>query len=79
MMQQTVCRVAQRTGADCRRKNTKKPVPARFLMFYGPDHQNRKDQQGKGYDPRKLLAPGTEAIKQLVIEKIKEFGSNDKA
>ena len=38
-----------------------------------------KDQQGKGFDPRKLLAPGTEAIKKLVIEKINEFGSNDKA
>lgn len=38
-----------------------------------------KDQEGKGFDPRKLLAPGTEAIKTLVMEKIKEFGSNDKA
>ena len=38
-----------------------------------------KDQQGKGYDPRKLLAPGTTAIKEFVVEKIKEFGSNDKA
>ena len=38
-----------------------------------------KDQQGKGYDPRKLLAPGTAAIKEFVVAKIKEFGSNDKA
>lgn len=38
-----------------------------------------KDEQGKGYDPRKLLAPGAEAIKQIVMEKIKEFGSNNKA
>ena len=38
-----------------------------------------KDTQGKGYDPRKLLAPGAEAIKQIVIEKIKEFGSDNKA
>lgn len=38
-----------------------------------------KDLEGKGFDPRKLLAPGTEAIKTLVMEKIKEFGSNDKA
>lgn len=28
-----------------------------------------KDQQGKGYDPRKLLAPGFEAIKATVKEK----------
>ena len=38
-----------------------------------------KDLEGKGFDPRKLLAPGTAAIKQLVIEKIKEFGSDNKA
>lgn len=38
-----------------------------------------KDLQGKGFDPRKLLAPGTDAIKKLVVDKIVEFGSNDKA
>jgi len=38
-----------------------------------------KDIQGKGFDPRKLLAPGCEAIKETVIEKIKLFGSFNKA
>ncbi|MDO5349689.1 MAG: class II fructose-1,6-bisphosphate aldolase [Lachnospiraceae bacterium] len=38
-----------------------------------------KDQQGKGYDPRKLLAPGFEAIKATVREKIELFGSANKA
>lgn len=38
-----------------------------------------KDLQGKGFDPRKLLAPGTDAIKKLVVDKIVEFGSNDQA
>ena len=38
-----------------------------------------KDQQGKGYDPRKLLAPGFEAIKKTVKEKMEIFGSIDKA
>ena len=38
-----------------------------------------KDLEGKGFDPRKLLAPGTEAIKATVREKIKLFGSADKA
>lgn len=38
-----------------------------------------KDQQGKGYDPRKLLAPGTEAIKETVREKYEMFGCNGKA
>ena len=38
-----------------------------------------KDLQGKGFDPRKLLAPGTEAIKATVREKIKLFGSANKA
>lgn len=38
-----------------------------------------KDQEGKGFDPRKLLAPGTEAIKATVIEKMKLFGSIGKA
>ena len=38
-----------------------------------------KDQQGIGFDPRKLLAPGTEAIKNTVKEKIALFGSAGKA
>ncbi|MCR5546915.1 MAG: class II fructose-1,6-bisphosphate aldolase [Lachnospiraceae bacterium] len=38
-----------------------------------------KDQQGKGFDPRKLLAPGTEAIKEKVKEKMELFGSVGKA
>lgn len=38
-----------------------------------------KDKQGKGFDPRKLLAPGTEAIKATVKEKIELFGSVGKA
>lgn len=38
-----------------------------------------KDKEGKGFDPRKLLAPGTEAIRETVREKINIFGSKDKA
>lgn len=38
-----------------------------------------KDLEGKGFDPRKLLAPGTEAIKETVREKITLFGSAGKA
>ena len=38
-----------------------------------------KDLEGKGFDPRKLLAPGVEAIKSKVKEKIELFGSNGKA
>ncbi|MCI6732661.1 MAG: class II fructose-1,6-bisphosphate aldolase [Lachnospiraceae bacterium] len=38
-----------------------------------------KDLQGKGYDPRKLLAPGCEAIKATVKEKMELFGSVGKA
>ena len=38
-----------------------------------------KDNQGKGYDPRKLLAPGCEAIKATVKEKMELFGSVNKA
>ena len=38
-----------------------------------------KDLQGKGFDPRKLLAPGTEAIKATVKEKMELFGSVGKA
>lgn len=38
-----------------------------------------KDLQGKGFDPRKLLAPGFEAIKAKVKEKMVLFGSVDKA
>ncbi|MEE3332940.1 MAG: class II fructose-1,6-bisphosphate aldolase [Ruminococcus sp.] len=38
-----------------------------------------KDLQGKGFDPRKLLAPGAEAIKETVKEKMELFGSVGKA
>ena len=38
-----------------------------------------KDLQGKGFDPRKLLAPGTEAIKAKVKERMEVFGSIGKA
>ena len=38
-----------------------------------------KDLEGKGFDPRKLLAPGTEAIKATVREKMELFGSVGKA
>ncbi len=38
-----------------------------------------KDLQGKGFDPRKLLAPGVEAIKATVREKMELFGSVGKA
>jgi fructose-bisphosphate aldolase class II len=38
-----------------------------------------KDLKGKGFDPRKLLAPGFEAIKETVKEKMELFGSIGKA
>ena len=38
-----------------------------------------KDQEGKGYDPRKLLKPGYEAIIETVKEKMELFGSVGKA
>lgn len=41
--------------------------------------EDGKDQVGKGFDPRKLLLPGTEAIKDTVKEKMELFGSVNKA
>ena len=38
-----------------------------------------KDLEGKGFDPRKLLAPGAEAIKECVKEKMEIFGCIGKA
>ena len=38
-----------------------------------------KDTEGKGYDPRKLLKPGADAIKAKVIAMMEEFGSAGKA
>ena len=38
-----------------------------------------KDLEGKGFDPRKLLAPGAEAIRATVKEKMELFGSIGKA
>lgn len=41
--------------------------------------EDGKDLSGKGFDPRKLLAPGFEAIKVTVKEKMELFGSVNKA
>ena len=41
--------------------------------------EDGKDLQGKGFDPRKVLAPGVEAIKETVKEKMELFGSVNKA
>jgi len=41
--------------------------------------EDGKDKSGKGFDPRKLLAPGVEAIKQTVRDKFEMFGSVGKA
>ena len=38
-----------------------------------------KDKQGKGYDPRKMLKPGRDAIVERTKELICEFGSDGKA
>ncbi len=38
-----------------------------------------KDKEGKGFDPRKLLAPGTEAIKDIIFDKIAMFSSEGSA
>ena len=38
-----------------------------------------KDLEGKGFDPRKLLAPGVEGIKTIVKEKMEIFGSVGRA
>lgn len=41
--------------------------------------EDGKDLEGKGFDPRKVLKPGTEAIKQTVRDKMELFGSVGKA
>lgn len=41
--------------------------------------ESGKDLEGKGFDPRKVLAPGFEAIKATVKEKMELFGSVNKA
>ncbi|WP_300376085.1 class II fructose-bisphosphate aldolase, partial [Clostridium sp.] len=41
--------------------------------------EDGKDLQGKGFDPRKVLAPGFEAIKATVKEKMELFGSVNRA
>jgi fructose/tagatose bisphosphate aldolase len=38
-----------------------------------------KDKEKKGFDPRKLLLPGFEAIKETVKQKLQLFGSDGKA
>lgn len=41
--------------------------------------ESGKDLEGKGFDPRKLLKPGFDAIKDIVRTKIRMFGSNGQA
>ncbi|MCR6514107.1 MAG: class II fructose-1,6-bisphosphate aldolase [Clostridium chrysemydis] len=41
--------------------------------------EDKKDLEGKGFDPRKLLNPGFEAIKAIVKEKMELFGSVNRA
>ncbi|WP_323611818.1 class II fructose-1,6-bisphosphate aldolase [Erysipelothrix enhydrae] len=41
--------------------------------------ESGKDLEGKGFDPRKLLAPGTDAIRAIVKEKIEMMGSANQA
>ncbi len=41
--------------------------------------REKLNQDSKVYDPRKIITPGKEAIVQVVIEKINEFGSNNQA
>ncbi len=41
--------------------------------------EDNKDKEAKGFDPRKVLAPGVEAIKNTVKEKMDLFGSTNKA
>jgi fructose-bisphosphate aldolase class II len=41
--------------------------------------EDGKDKTGKGFDPRKLLAPGAEAVKKTIQEKFELFGSVGKA
>ncbi|MFA5692010.1 MAG: class II fructose-1,6-bisphosphate aldolase [Acholeplasmataceae bacterium] len=41
--------------------------------------EDGKDKEGKGYDPRKLLKPGYDAMKEVIKEKLTMFGSVNKA
>ena len=50
-----------------------------FAKATREDIEAGKDQQGKGFDPRKLLKPGADAIVAKVIEMVNQFGSADKA
>ncbi len=53
-------------------------MPACFAAATRKYIEDGKDLEGKGFDP-KLLAPGCEAIKETVREKINLFGSAGKA
>lgn len=41
--------------------------------------EDERDLEGKGFDPRKLLKPGMDGIKKVVLEKLEIFGSLGKA
>ena len=52
---------------------------ARYHLQQLQDFEANKDKASKGFDPRKVLAPGFEAIKATVKEKMELFGSVGKA
>ena len=66
------------TLTSCRSADSDEPVNMEELMKIRTWMVD-KDLEGKGFDPRKLLAPGAEAIKATVKEKMELFGSVGKA
>ena len=59
--------------------NVNTECPLAFAAATRKYIEEGKDQSGKGFDPRKLLAPGFDAIKETVKEKMELFGSIGKA
>ena len=66
------------------KKTNRAEKPTTKWVYHHPDVNRKyieegKDLQGKGFDPRKLLAPGCDAIRATVKEKMELFGSVNKA
>ena len=59
--------------------NVNTELQVQFAKAVGEYIKSGKHEQGKGFDPRKLLAPGVEAIKATTLDRMKVFGSVNKA
>ena len=79
VVQQSADQIAKAISLGVSKINVNTELQLEFAAATRKYIEAGKDNEGKGYDPRKLLKPGAEAITAKVISMMKEFGSFGKA